>query len=123
MYKFLTYTNSKDKALNIFDPNLFLNGLYLQAPDILLGDTCIITLLYSYENDFSYLNQFDTINYDLYYKRPNKSVWNKLKFYTNSKQSKLTPISSGEIELRCIITAKKDDIEYTKEIYGSFRIT
>ena len=123
MYKFLTYTNSKDKALNIFDPNLFLNGLYLQAPDILLGDTCIITLLYSYENDFSYLNQFDTINYDLYYKRPNKSVWNKLKFYTNSKQSRLTPISSGEIELLFKITAKKDDIEYTREISGSFKIT
>ena len=123
MHKFLTYTNSKDKALNIFDPELFLNSLYLQAPDISLGDTCIITLLYSYENDFSYLNQFDTINYDLYYKRPNKSVWNKLKFYTSSKQSRLTPISSGEIELLFKITAKKDDIEYTREISGSFKIT
>ena len=123
MYKFLIYTNSKNKALNIFDPELFLNCICIQAPDISLGDTCIITLLYSYENDFSYLNQFDTINYDLYYKRPNKSVWNKLKFYTNSKQSRLTPISSGEIELLFKITAKKDDIEYTREISGSFKIT
>ena len=80
-------------------------------------------IMYRDENDFSYLNQFDTINYDLYYKRPNKSVWNKLKFYTNSKQSRLTPISSGEIELLFKITAKKDDIEYTREISGSFKIT
>lgn len=123
MYKFLIYTNSKNKALNIFDPELFLNCICIQAPDISLGDACTITLLYSYENDFSYLNQFDTINYDLYYKQPNKSVWNKLKFYTNSKQSRLTPISSGEIELLFKITAKKDDIEYTREISGSFKIT